>query len=251
MSISARNFQEGTEAQCAGADIKDFCPSHTIILAVEKINNDSNLLPNIFLGQDIRNYDGNITKAGKIAYELFEDTLCASPAAGNNTKRKPIAALIGPFDSRTALYIGGVLRMFNASGKSGTTTAGELSSDSYARLYHTVPSDTFLAKVIVDIIIHFNWSYVGAIGLDNLYGRSGWSGVEDLKWNCPGLRQVSDNSKSEQHHSNVVDKICSSYVPYIIDAVYSAAHALDILTRDLNGIDASDLQQFEFNIQDM
>lgn len=382
MSTSVRDFQEGTAAQCAGTDIKDFGLTHAIIFAVEKINNDSNLLPNISLGYNIRNYDVNITKAGKITYELFEDTLCASPAAGNDTKRKPIAALIGPFDSRTALYIGGVLRMFNVSGISGTTTSGELSSDSYAHLYRTVPSDTFLAKAIVDIIIHFNWSYVGAIGLDDSYGRSGvwsllneatvrrhpfciamtefirhetqfpsinyiveelksreniqvvilwvygeylrrfmeevskqnltdrvwilsdiysiskeddfidsrfsfleksiglrhhdyggyefkerlktvltdemtdnmtseWSDVEDIKWNCPGLRHVHDNSKSEQHHSNVVDQIYSSYVQYIIDAVYSAAHALDILTKESNGIDTSDLQQFDFNIHEM
>ena len=379
-SSSVRQFQD-TEAQCGGSN-EQFGVAQAIIFAVEKINNDPYLLPNISLGYDIRNYDGNITKAGKITYELFEDTLCASSAAGNKTKRKPIVALIGPFDSRTALYIGGILRMFNVSGISGTTTSGELSSNSYAHLYRTVPSDTFLAKAMVDIIEHFNWSYVAAVGLDDSYGRGGvwslvneatarkhpfciamtefirheaqfpsikyvveelksrenitvvilwlygdylqrfieevsrqnltdrvwilseiysiskendfmdsrfsvlegsigfqhhdynghefkeslktiltnamtdnmtseWSDVEDNPWNCPGFRQVHDSSKSEQHHSNVVNEIYSSYVPYIIDAVYSAAHALDILTTDLNGIDASDLQQFDVNIKKM
>ena len=379
-SSSVRQFQD-TEAQCGGSN-EQFGVAQAIIFAVEKINNDPYLLPNISLGYDIRNYDGNITKAGKITYELFEDTLCASSAAGNKTKRKPIVALIGPFDSRTALYIGGILRMFNVSGISGTTTSGELSSNSYAHLYRTVPSDTFLAKAMVDIIEHFNWSYVAAVGLDDSYGRGGvwslvneatarkhpfciamtefirheaqfpsikyvveelksrenikvvilwlygdylqrfieevsrqnltdrvwilseiysiskendfmdsrfsvlegsigfqhhdynghefkeslktiltnamtdnmtseWSDVEDNPWNCPGFRQVYDSSKSEQHHSNVVNEIYSSYVPYIIDAVYSAAHALDILTTDLNGIDASDLQQFDVNIKKM
>ncbi|RMX47163.1 hypothetical protein pdam_00016226 [Pocillopora damicornis] len=376
-SSSVRQFQD-TEAQCGGSN-EQFGLAQAIIFAVEKINNDPYLLPNISLGYDIRNYDGNITKAGKITYELFEDTLCANSAAGNKTKRKPIVALIGPFDSRTALYIGGILRMFNVSGISGTTTSGELSSNSYAHLYRTVPSDTFLAKAMVDIIEHFNWSYVAAVGLDDSYGRGGvwslvneatarkhpfciamtefirheaqfpsikyvveelksrqnikvvilwdylqrfieevsrqnltdrvwilseiysiskendfmdsrfsvlegsigfqhhdynghefkeslktiltnamtdnmtseWSDVEDNPWNCPGFRQVYDSSKSEQHHSNVVNEIYSSYVPYIIDAVYSAAHALDILTTDLNGIDASDLQQFDVNIKKM
>lgn len=153
-SSSVRQFQD-TEAQCGGSN-EQFGVAQAIIFAVEKINNDPYLLPNISLGYDIRNYDGNITKAGKITYELFEDTLCASSAAGNKTKRKPIVALIGPFDSRTALYIGGILRMFNVSGISGTTTSGELSSNSYAHLYRTVPSDTFLAKAMVDIIEHFN-----------------------------------------------------------------------------------------------
>ena len=96
-SSSVRQFQD-TEAQCGGSN-EQFGVAQAIIFAVEKINNDPYLLPNISLGYDIRNYDGNITKAGKITYELFEDTLCASSAAGNKTKRKPIVALIGPFDS--------------------------------------------------------------------------------------------------------------------------------------------------------
>ena len=56
---------------------------------------------------------------------------------------------------------------------SGTTTSPELSSYTYKHLYRTPPLDTFLAKAVADIIDHFNWSYVAAVGVDDSFGRNG------------------------------------------------------------------------------
>ncbi|KAJ7376032.1 hypothetical protein OS493_037316 [Desmophyllum pertusum] len=47
-------------------------------------------------------------------------------------------------------------------------------------MYRTVPSDTFRAKAIADIVEHFKWSYIAAVGQDDSYGRNGlWSLVKE------------------------------------------------------------------------
>ena len=54
--------------------------------------------------------------------------------------------------------------MLNVSSINGSATSVELSSLTYKHLYRTVPSDEFLAKVMVDLVTHFNWSYVAVVG---------------------------------------------------------------------------------------
>ena len=42
-----------------------------MIIAIERIINDTRLLSNISLGYDIRDYNGNLSKAAKLVYKLL------------------------------------------------------------------------------------------------------------------------------------------------------------------------------------
>ena len=67
--------------------------------------------------------------------------------------------------------------MLNVSSINGSATSVELSSLTYKHLYRTVPSDEFLAKVMVDLVTHFNWSYVAVVALYDSYGA--WAVVSE------------------------------------------------------------------------
>ena len=150
-----------------------------MIFAIERINNDTSLLSNISLGYDIRDYGGNLSKAAGLIYQLLTVDSCVN-LSQIAPRKKAIISLIGPNESRTALFIGGFLRMLNVSSITGTATSTELSSFTYKHLYRTVPSDKFLAKAMVDLITHFNWGYVAVVGQDDSYGRSGaWAVVSE------------------------------------------------------------------------
>ena len=169
--------QETLEGHC-GATTKRVAYALAMIYAVESINNDSNLLPNISLGYDIRDYCANITKASRITYDLFQETTCPN-ATQSKMGNRSIVALIGPTESTTAIVISGFLEMLNVS-SFNTGTSSALSSHTYKHLYRTMPPDTFLAKAVADIIDHFNWTYVAAIGVDDAYGRYGvWSLIKE------------------------------------------------------------------------
>ena len=67
--------------------------------------------------------------------------------------------------------------MLNVSSISGSATSAELSSLTYDHFFRTVPSDTFLAKAMVDLVTHFNWSYVAVVALYDSYGA--WAVVSE------------------------------------------------------------------------
>lgn len=168
---------ENSEGQYIDFDLKGLGLAQAMIFAIEKINNESIILPNLTLGYDLQDYCGNVSKAIRITNDLFRES---SACNETDEKSKPVVALIGPKESSTALAIASLLQVFGVSAISGTTTSPELSSQTYNHFYRTMPSDTFRVKAIADIIQNFNWTYVAAVGLDDCYGRNGvWYLVEE------------------------------------------------------------------------
>ena len=166
-------------SRCGEIHLRGLGRMQAMIFAIERVNNDTSLLSNISLGYDIRDYGGNLSKAAGLIYQLLTVDSCVN-LSQIAPRKKAIISLIGPNESRTALFIGGFLRMLNVSSITGTATSTELSSFTYKHLYRTVPSDKFLAKAMVDLITHFNWGYVAVVGQDDSYGRSGaWAVVSE------------------------------------------------------------------------
>lgn len=163
---------------CGDLNTKGLGRALSMIFAIQKLNSNSSILENVTLGYDIRAYCESAIEATHLTYDLVKERCCRNTAKakmGNNS----IVGLIGPEESSTALAIGGFLEIFNVSGISGSTTSPELSSN-LNNFYRTVPSDTFRVKAMADIIEHFNWSYVAAVGIYDSYGRSGvWGLVEE------------------------------------------------------------------------
>ena len=205
--FSVRQLQETSEDHC-GEITKEVANAEAMIFAIDKINNNSNLLPNISLGYDVHDYCESITEATRITYEMFQNTNTTHSKVG----RRSIVALIGPTYSSTALVIGGFLQMLNVPAISGTTTSPELSSYSYRHLYRTPPSDTFLAKAVADIIDHFNWSYVAAVGVDDSFGRNGiWSVIKEAEYKngsfCIAATEFIPHSTQNSRIRHIVTKL--------------------------------------------
>ena len=131
--FSIHRSQGTPEGKC-GEITKEVTNAQAMIFAIDKINNDSNLLPNISLGYDIRDYCENIENATRITYELLRDK-CSVNTTLRQIREGSIVAFIGPSFSSTAIFIAGILRMLNVSAISGTTTSPELSSHTYKHLY--------------------------------------------------------------------------------------------------------------------
>ena len=198
-------------SQCGEINLRGLGRMQAMIFAIERINNDTSLLSNISLGYDIRDYCGNLSKAAGLVYKLFTVDSCVN-LSQNATRKKAIISLIGPKESSTALFIGGFLRMLNVSSISGSATSAELSSLTYDHFFRTVPSDTFLAKAMVDLVTHFNWSYVAVVGVDDSYGRNGaWAVVSESRSRknsfCIALTEFVRHESLNLSISNIVRKL--------------------------------------------
>ena len=154
------------------------------LYALDLVNNDSNLLPGISLGYDIR----DTCVSDSIALDesvdlLFSGTLnneCeASIASGSSLNvssraTNSISAIIGPTTSQVSLSVANLLRLFNTPEVSYSVSSPILDDrDLYGYFYRTYPSDDLLAEAIVDLAIEYEWKYITAIHSNNGYGEPG------------------------------------------------------------------------------
>ena len=173
----------GEGEQCSDLFTMDLGNVEAMIFAIESVNRNPNLLPNVTLGYDIRNYCESTAKAMQITYDFVQgtDPLCRSFAKDNssaisNTSKvgsKPISALVGPTSSSSAILVGSLLQVANIPAITPSATSEEMSSQLYKDFFRTIPPDNWQAKVMADIIELFDWTYVAAVGLDDSYGRNG------------------------------------------------------------------------------
>ena len=155
-----------------------------MIFAVDKINKNPDLLPNITLGYDIRDYCESAPKSMEHTYDFvrrneiaaeFQTASCPCADKENITKDEPtsIAAVIGPADSGSAVLVASLFQVAGIPVISHSATSIELSFPQYRDFFRTAPPDGQQAKAMADIIQHFSWSYVAAVAMDDSYGRNG------------------------------------------------------------------------------
>ena len=172
----------------------DFSPTglghvEAMKFAIDAINRNPQLLKNITLGYDIRDYCRSTVKAMKHTYDFVRINELASEfqnarfvgALKNNTEQKkptPITAVIGPTDSGAAIFVGSLLQVAEIPLISHSATSDELSSPQYSYFFRTAPPDRKQARAMADIIDYFNWSYVAAVAMDDSYGRNGVRSLE-------------------------------------------------------------------------
>ena len=193
---------------------KEFGLAEAAIFAIDMVNKNSSLLPNVSIGYDIRNYCDSRVLAMQEAYDFRRNSdpvcMCKSnsttPEKSSFTKwarSKAISALIGPSTSAGGVVVESLLQVAGIPAISATITSEELSSKYYKDFFRTVPSDTWVAKAIADIIERFNWTYVAAIGLDDSYGRNGISALKREAYDRGTFCIASDFIPRLDYHDNM------------------------------------------------
>ncbi|XP_043976310.1 extracellular calcium-sensing receptor-like [Gambusia affinis] len=162
---------EPLEVMCEGFDLRAFRWTQMMIFAIEEINKDPALLPNISLGYRILDSCASPTNTVRAALTLgsepdgMEATLPCPPA---------ISALIAESGSSQSLAVAETLGPFQVPVVSYFSTCACLSDRAkYPTFFRTIPSDYFQAKALAALVKHFGWEWIGAIQSDNDYGRNG------------------------------------------------------------------------------
>ena len=149
-----------------------------LVYAIERINNRSDLLPNVTLGYEIRNDCGReeitlwtmmtmCTPGGHLDYQE------ACPGYNQNNVGN-IIGVIGPAASSTSLFAAKVGSVAQVPVVSYIATSDELSdSDRFPYFLRTVPPDKFQVGAIVDLLLNFNWTYVALFYSIDTYGING------------------------------------------------------------------------------
>ena len=199
--------------------------TEAMIFAIEQINNNASVLPNITLGFDIRDYCETVSIAVKETYEFVRDTdlyhSCSSNDSGVDNKTTsycclskdsaPVTLIIGPYDSASAVQIGSLLSVAEIPIISFAATSDELSSAQFRYFLRTVPSDRQQARVQADLFEHFKWTYVGTVALDDSYGRFGVSAIQNESYKrktfCIAFSEFIPRLRAAQSMAQIVSRI--------------------------------------------
>ena len=139
-------------------------------LTLEDINNNPNILPNVSLGWDIRDSCWYSPIALEQSIDFIKNSIASIDeglrndsmiGCGPTRKEKPIAGLIGPGSSQNTIQVQNMLQIFNIPQIGYSATSMDLSNKNlYKYFLRVVPSDTYQAQAMLDVVLRYNWTYV-------------------------------------------------------------------------------------------
>ncbi|XP_059842564.1 extracellular calcium-sensing receptor-like [Hypanus sabinus] len=143
-----------------------------MIFAVEEINKNEQLLPNVTLGYRIHDDCGSTKIATQISLafvngqeETYVDEICAASLSvpgivggGGSSVSIAMARTIGPFKIPMVSYF--------------STCVCLSDRNEYPTFYRTIPSDDHQSKALVQLVQKFGWTWIGTVNSNNDYGTS-------------------------------------------------------------------------------
>lgn len=223
--------RENTNDGCKNVFLPGINRVEAALYAIEQINKNVSILPNIQLGYDIRDYCMDRAKAMKHTYDFSthlnllqnsnggsfyqSDVLSAFNVTCSFNSRenptRPIAAIVGPYGSRNALQVAGLLQVVNIPAISPSASSAELSWPFYSKFLRAVPPDGFQARAMADLIDFFGWTYIAVIAVEHSYGLYGFRALEHESLQretfCIGLVEYITPTEYENRLKPIVEKL--------------------------------------------
>uniref|UniRef100_A0A8C4SHY2 Extracellular calcium-sensing receptor-like n=1 Tax=Erpetoichthys calabaricus TaxID=27687 RepID=A0A8C4SHY2_ERPCA len=143
-----------------------------MIFAIEEINKNQNLLPNITLGYQLYDNCVNLPIALRAAIALLagmdeavDDFSCNGPS--------PVIAVVGDPLSSHSIAAMRIMGLFHLPMVSYLASCSCLSNrQEFPSFFRTTPSDAFQVKAMIEIVKHYGWVWIGAIASDDDYGQN-------------------------------------------------------------------------------
>jgi hypothetical protein len=142
-------------------------------LTLDEINNNPNILPNITLGWDVRDSCWYSPIALEKSIDFIKTSIASMdepkgndslPSCGKLRKEKPIAGLVGPGSSQNTIQVQNMLQMFHIPQIGYSATSMDLSNKNlYKYFLRVVPSDTYQAQALLDVVLRYNWTYIATV----------------------------------------------------------------------------------------
>ncbi|XP_037631646.1 extracellular calcium-sensing receptor-like [Sebastes umbrosus] len=162
---------EPKQLSCQGFDPPGFRHAMTMAFAINEINKNSNLLPNVTLGYSL--YDNCATlvigfsaalllASGREEQFLLQENCLGTP---------PVLGIVGDSISTFSIATSDVLGLFKLPIVSYFATCSCLSDKRrFPSFFRTIPSDAFQVRAMIQILKRFGWTWAGLLVSDDDYG---------------------------------------------------------------------------------
>ena len=228
---SAAGGQCSTTLRLEGAERLE-----AMLYAIDLVNSDPYLLPNITIGYDIRDTctSVNIGLDESIEFVSSED-LCHDICLSNTTiLNTSITAVIGATLSHVSIPIASLFRLFNLPQVSYSSTSSLLSNrDRYTYFFRTIPPDDQQAQAMIDLIALFGWDHVSTIYSNNLYGQPGITEFHRLARKekiCIDVNEGIDENFVTANYTVLANKLFNSSANVVVLFAH-IHHVIDLLTE--------------------
>ncbi|KAI7802897.1 putative extracellular calcium-sensing receptor [Triplophysa rosa] len=152
--------------------VRDFRLAQVMIFAVEEINRNENLLPNVSLGYRI--YDSCSSRLSSMSAIMAVMNNQEFAAEQKCNGQSPIHAIIGETESATTIILSRTTGPFKIPVISHSSACECLSNrKNYPSFFRTISSDYYQGRALALLVKHLGWTWVGAVNSDNDYGNNG------------------------------------------------------------------------------
>ncbi|XP_067363923.1 extracellular calcium-sensing receptor-like [Channa argus] len=143
----------------------------TMAFAIDEINKNSNLLPNVTLGYTLYDNCGaliiGLSGALSLASGQEEQFMLQENCSGT----PPVLGIVGDSYSTFSIAISHVLSLYKMPIVSYFATCSCLTDrKQFPSFFRTIPSDAFQVRAMIQILKHFGWTWVGLVVTDDDYG---------------------------------------------------------------------------------
>uniref|UniRef100_A0A8C4TC16 Extracellular calcium-sensing receptor-like n=1 Tax=Erpetoichthys calabaricus TaxID=27687 RepID=A0A8C4TC16_ERPCA len=152
-------------------EISIFHWAQTMVFAIEEINRNPNLLPNITLGYRLYDNCNNLLIGLRATTSLIsgDDEIVTDLSCKG---LPPVIAIVGDPVSTHSIAMSRILSHFHVPMVSYYASCSCLSNrKEYPSFFRTIPSDNFQVKAMIEIIKHYRWTWIGSIATDDDYGQ--------------------------------------------------------------------------------
>ncbi|XP_029435609.1 extracellular calcium-sensing receptor-like [Rhinatrema bivittatum] len=220
--------------------IQNYQWMQSMVFAIEEINRDLTLLPNITLGFQV--YD-----SCKIHQRALEGTLWMltgrDEAVPNyRCQKSQLAAVVGDAASLSSIPMARLLGAFRYPQISYFSTHPLLSDRiQFPSFFRTVPSDAFQSLGLAQLVMHFGWTWVGFLAVSNDYGQQGVQMVKEeivKAGACVAFSETILTDRADRNAIHIVkvikNSIANAVIVFSIDSVLVPVMD-EVLRQDVMG----------------
>jgi len=189
-----------------------------MLFAIDRINNDMSLLPNLTIGYDVRD-SCNDEMIGRD--EALDIAFHYNSNRPTNISTPVLLGIVGPAytsvtNSVATLLSRDFIQIPLINYASSDITLND--KDLYEYLLRTIPSDGLVADAMVDLVSHFKWQYVSVIYSDNEYGVSVSNAFADsaMKYGICIDKKISTSLEANETVPEVVQTLLKATATVVV-----------------------------------
>ncbi|XP_055073144.1 metabotropic glutamate receptor 7-like isoform X1 [Misgurnus anguillicaudatus] len=212
-----------------------------MLYALDQINSDDELLPNITLGarvldtcsRDTYALEQSLTFVQALIQKDTSDVRCTNGEPPVFVKPEKVVGVIGASASSVSIMVANILRLFQIPQISYASTAPELSDDRrYDFFSRVVPPDSFQAQAMVDIVKAMGWNYVSTVASEGSYGEKGVEAFMQISREAGGICIAQSLKIPHDHKQADFDKI----IKQLLETRHARAVIIFAHDEDIRGI---------------